>query len=47
MRIISNFRNFFLNPENYYLQRLLEIWVRIADFQQWFVDFQQMEVSFG
>jgi hypothetical protein len=47
MRIISNFRKDFSNPENYYLQRLLGLWVRIADFQQWFVDFQQVEVSFG
>jgi hypothetical protein len=47
MRIISNFRKDFLNPENYYLQRLLEIWVRIADFPQWCVDFPQEEVKFG
>ena len=47
MRIISNFRKNFLNPENYYLQMLLGFCLRIADFQQWFVDFQQVEVSFG
>jgi hypothetical protein len=47
MRIISNFRKYFLNPENHYLQRLLGLWTRIVDFQQWFVDFQQLEVSFG
>jgi hypothetical protein len=47
MRIISNFRKYFSNPENHDLQRLLRIWIRIADFQQWFVDFQQVEVSFG
>jgi len=47
MRIISNFRKNFLNPENYYSQRLWGLWVRIADFPQWFVDFQQVEVSFG
>jgi hypothetical protein len=47
MRIISNFRKYFLNPENYYSQRFLGFWLRIADFQQWFVDFQQVEVSFG
>jgi hypothetical protein len=47
MRIISNFREYFLNPENHYSQRFLGLWVKIADFQQWFVDFQQVEVSFG
>ncbi|MFN7760085.1 MAG: hypothetical protein ACK5RE_05330 [Pseudanabaena sp.] len=47
MRIISNFRKYFLNPENHYSPRLLGLWARIADFQQWFVDFQQVEVSFG
>jgi hypothetical protein len=47
MRIISNFRKYFSNPENRYSQRLVGIWARIADFQQWFVDFPQVEVSFG
>jgi hypothetical protein len=47
MRIISNFRKNFSNPENHYSQMLFGILVRIGDFQQWFVDFQQVEVSFG
>ena len=47
MRIISNFRKDFSNPENHYLQRLLGVWTKNVDFQQWFVDFQQVEVSFG
>jgi hypothetical protein len=54
MRIISNFRKDFSNPENHYSQRLGGLWARIADFQQRFVDFQQrfvdfqqVEVSFG
>jgi len=47
MRIISNFRKYFSNPENHYSQKPLGLWVGIADFQQWFVDFPQVEVNFG
>jgi len=47
MGIISNFRKNFLNPENSYLKRVLAVYLGVVDFQQWFVDFPQVEVSFG
>ena len=47
MGIISNFRKNLLNPENSYIERVLGVCLEVADFRQWFVDFPQVEVSFG
>ena len=47
MGIISNFRKDSSNLENSCMKGVLDVCLKVVDFQQWFVDFPQVEVNFG